>query len=134
MSAAAVGTVGSLYYIVNQSHEPGRNNSQHTMAQETQRKMDGDGAEGSSADKLKGRPETESQNGKSNEKIGQKRVEKKLDPSQPGAGRPDPGEEAGLVGHGSKESPKASESGKAAPDKSDKVCMSIRVFQLPNAN
>jgi hypothetical protein len=109
LAGAAIATVGGLYFAVN-----------------PQRKSDGanDAPSGN-------RPETASQNGKSNEKMGQTKIERKDDPSQPGAGRPDPGEEAGLVGHGAKESPKSMEPGAASPDVSDKVrtkCMLLSIF------
>jgi hypothetical protein len=136
MTAAAVGTIGGLYFVVNQdlSHEPSDDTANTRRREDEELPVkESNEKEESSVDKLKDGPGTESQNGKGDAMMGQKKIEKKTDPSQPGAGRPGPGEEAGLVGHGPNESPKARESGEAAPDKSDKVRVNVCVSQVSNA-
>jgi hypothetical protein len=139
IAGAAMVTVGGLYLASNQNLRHGSSHDTQAKAHKAQRQLDGEndapsekestagghaasivGAGKSSVDRPKHEPEPESQNGKSNEAMGHTKIQKKDDPSQPGAGRPDPGEEAGLVGHGPKESPKSMESGAAPPDVSDK--------------
>lgn len=152
IAGAAMVTVGGLYLASNQNLRHGSSHDTQAKAHKAQRQLDGEndapsekestagghaasivGAGKGSVDRPKHEPEPESQNGKSNEAMGHTKIQKKDDPSQPGAGRPDPGEEAGLVGHGPKESPKSMESGAAPPDVSDKVRTGVSCSHFSNA-
>ncbi|KAH8725817.1 hypothetical protein GQ44DRAFT_706572 [Phaeosphaeriaceae sp. PMI808] len=104
MAAAAAGTIGGLFFVVNQDlgHGPGHDEDHHAEAHETHGKNEGqeDSEEDSNeADKNDEQKDDESQ-----------------DSNKPGNGKPDKQKAADA----SKDGSKADGSGEAAPDKSDK--------------
>jgi hypothetical protein len=125
-------TAGGLFFVLNQDlgHGPGHDEDHHAEAHETHGKnkgqdepntdddKTGDGAT-KSDDTADDKKDTAKDTAKPQQKEG--KVDKPDDDSKPGAGRPDAGEEGGLQGHSSSESQKATDSGKASPDQSDKV-------------
>ncbi|ENI05795.1 hypothetical protein COCC4DRAFT_136577 [Bipolaris maydis ATCC 48331] len=119
MAAAAVGTAGGLYLVTKQdtSHTDSKQaKAQHANVGEITYKNEGNTTPSKADDDFA--PGT--QNGKSGEKLGQKKIEEKPDSSQPGAGRPDPDEEGGLVGHAPRDSKKSGDAGAVTPDLYDK--------------
>lgn len=140
LAAAVAGTVGGLYLAANQRRS--REDSKQAQAQHTSvNTSNGNRKYGPANSKMTVEPtlpdkqddasDPDSQNRKSNERLGEKRIERKPDSSQPGAGRPDPGEEGGLVGHGPQESKKALQPGAVSPDVIDKVRSDFIAFLSP---
>ncbi|EUC45268.1 hypothetical protein COCMIDRAFT_95954 [Bipolaris oryzae ATCC 44560] len=119
MAAVAVGTAGSLYLVTKQdtSHADSKQaKAQHTNVGEITYRNESN----TKSSKVDNGFAPGTQNGKSGEKIGHKKIREKTDPSEPGAGRPDPDEESGLRGHGPRDGKKAGEPGAVSPDLYDK--------------
>jgi len=103
--------IGGVYFVANRGPRHDSSHDTQAKAHQTHGKLDVE----------------------NDEVIRGKTITKKDDPSKPGGGRPDPGEEAGLIGHGPKDPPKAMEPGATSPDVSDKVCTSVSLSKFFNA-